>query len=330
MTTERDFGNLALVDLAVASAGQKIFVRQVPRELVTHSSGTTYEKMVGAGELVALDTSLVEIERIDIEALVVQRRLDGIGTRAVRIAHDPRGWAFAIQCFDRIADFGFGKDEYGSSRTGEAWSSYSCTNAKMFSSARYHPSNGDLVFVEEGSIVRTAHAHLDWPGVAAYTAVMNDERIAAIGPKYLQVYDRVAGAEAFRVAAGPGYSVGLLSDSRVAVLGGKKPRLRVLDATGEQLLCLLPQGFTSTASIEVSPSGILAIVGPHRVAFVDPTTARVAVLPDYGHAEDTRAGQFAWLTDQRIVVIWPGTGRLSIVDVGDAFTTLPSEKWKKG
>jgi hypothetical protein len=138
----------------------------------------------------------------------------------------------------------------------------------------------------------------------------------------------VAGAEVFRVAAGPGVSVGLLADSKVVVLGGKKPRLRIFDADGNQQCCLLPQGFTWTADLQISPSGVVAIVSPHRVAFVDPPTARVVTLPRYAHAEDTRAGQFAWLTDQRIAVVWPGTARLSIMDVGDVFTTLPSEKWK--
>lgn len=325
---ERDFGDVALLDLATSGDGGTIFVRQVPRRTETHSSGATYMNTTGAGELLALDASLAERERIDIEGLVVMHRLDGINTRAVKIAYDPRGWAFAIRCGSRIADFGFGQDKDGRSRSGEAWATYDCEHARMFSSARYHPTNGNLVFVEEGSAVRTAHSHLDWPGVAAYAAVMDDERIAAIGPKYLYVYDRAARAEAFRVPIGPGFSVCLLPDARVAALSGRKVRLRVYDRAGQELSSLVA-GIPFSARLEPSPSGIIALVDSYCVAFVDPPTARVATLPKYDFTPDlSRPGQFAWIDDRRAAVVWPGTAVLSVIELGDLFSILPRQKWK--
>ncbi len=327
-TCERDFGAVALLDIA-ATPGGTIFVRQVPVESVDMPGGGTRLGTVGAGEVLALDHELSELDCIDVEALVVAHRLDeSIGTRAIRVVHDPRGWAMSILCSDKIADFGFGKDEDGRSRTGEAWATYTCEHTRRFSSARYHPTNGDLVFVEDGGPVRTAHGSLEWGDVNAYSAAMDDDLIAAIGPKYLYVYDQAAQAELFRAPVGPGYAVGLLPDRRVAVLAGRKARLRIYDADGTEQLCLV-SGVPSPSRIEVSPTGTIALFNSDRLAFVDPATGRVATLPAYvGSKDHARPGQFAWLDGESFAVVLSGTAKLSISKVDDLFATLPAVKWK--
>jgi hypothetical protein len=219
--------------------------------------------------------------------------------------HEPNDKSvFVVLSTGQAYRYGFGAE----GPSGERFDSLNCTSAARFSDLSWHPGGVDWVVVSSGEGIGTGMSHTEWPGVHATTAVLDNDRIAALGEKELAVYDRRARATRFRVTTGPGHHVALLPGDRVAVIAGpRSPKLRIFDGGGAETFVTLSGG----AFLKASPAGVLAL-GYGELSFFDPDKVRMV-------ASGVSVAELAWLDDSTVAVI--GTDRRSILiyDVRDIF-----------
>lgn len=152
------------------------------------------------------------------------------------------------------------------------------------------------MLVSEGEGVETRYAHTEWPGVHATSAVADAERIAAVGPRELAVYDRRVGRERFRVKVGESWQVALLPEGRTAAVSGPygKKQLRVFDWNGAEV-SVYRMNYASAA--KASPSGLLATLSGTGLPLIDLRAPRGVA------AEVAELAEVAWLDDERIAVL---------------------------
>jgi hypothetical protein len=296
----------ALSDLGASSDGRRIFAR-VRHDHALAGAASHWVAPPGAGAVVAFDAdTLAEEARLELGPLLVRYRENPDSVAYTRPS--PRGDAVWV-----VSHRTAGLYRLGPERAGERVDVAECTRAGYFSAIAFDAASGDSVLTSRGGEVETRPAPTAWPGVRATHAVIDAERIAAVGPRDLCVYDRRARAERFRVAVGTSSQVALLPGGRTAVISGpyQTSHLRVFDGDG-QLVSAFKMKFAT--AMKASPSGLLAICVGGILQVVDLTASRAVVVTE----ELVR--EVAWLDDARLAVIG-GEGRgLAVIDVREALS----------
>jgi hypothetical protein len=301
------FSGLAFKDLAGSADGRRIFAWIRPATLhEIPGLGMSIPQPTGVGAQVALDSErFVELDRLALAEVLSRDRCDPAALRFTR--HSPRGDALWVVVGSSAQQYMFGGERHG-----ENIDVAHCNSAGHFSDAAYEGASGDSLLVANGQEVQTRHAHTEWLGVHATHALFDAERIAAVGPRELAVYDRQRDAEQFRVKVGESWQVALLPERRTAVISGPfgKKQLRVFDWEGGEMAVYR---MANASAMQAAPSGLLAVLSGSYLQLVDLTAAQVVTVTD-------GISEFAWLGDDRIAVVRADRLGVAVVDVKHALS----------